>query len=204
MDGARSSVRGRTVPKHHGPIECEARLRKVPPRNSSMAWLRIRELGATRDYDRAPRCSRSGNRRIVFGLRRLVVFCGRAILAASCAACSVWPEDRRVRSEEGRLGPVYGGHTLIRLPCHHRDTRRSPPVHCHSSSAISGACRHIVRAQRCTSAASAKLIGHFRTSQTLLLSRETEEVVAIKPFSAFSKCTSDQNAFTVSMPTILL
>jgi hypothetical protein len=34
---------------------------------------------------------------------------------------------------------------------------------------------------------SAKFIRHLRTSQSFLLSRETEDVVAIKPFSAPSK-----------------
>src|SRR5689334_15787784 len=47
--------------------------------------------------------------------------------------------------------------------------------------------RHIVRAHCATSAASAKLIGHLRTSQILLLSRETDEDVAINPFSAPAK-----------------
>jgi hypothetical protein len=74
----------------------------------------------------------------------------------------------------------------------------------YSSSRIAGACRHIVRAHFWISTASAKLIGHLRTSQTLLLSRETEDVVAIKPFSAPWKWTSDQNAFTVSIPTTSL
>ena len=54
-------------------------------------------------------------------------------------------------------------------------------------SGIPGACRHIVHAHFCTSAASAKVIGHLRTSQSFLLSRETEDVVAIKPFVASSK-----------------
>src|SRR5882724_7604808 len=65
---------------------------------------------------------------------------------------------------------------------------------------IFGDSRHMLRAHCWTCSPSAKVIGHLRTSQTFLLPRETDDVVAINPFSACSNCTSVQNAFTVSMP----
>ncbi len=52
---------------------------------------------------------------------------------------------------------------------------------------ISGASRHIVRAQRCTSSDSANDMGHLRTSRSFLASPEMDDVVAIRPFSAPSK-----------------
>src|ERR1700722_1282962 len=81
---------------------------------------------------------------------------------------------------------------------------KTPLISLNLHFSISGACRHIVRAHCCTSFASANVIGHLRASQILLLSRETDEVVAIKPFSAPSKWTSDQKALTVPMPTAFL
>jgi hypothetical protein len=64
--------------------------------------------------DRVLKCSRFGNRRIVFGFCRFVVFCCRAILAASCAAVSVWSgklasqlPQRRFRTTSRRISDQF-------------------------------------------------------------------------------------------------
>jgi hypothetical protein len=104
------------ISKHYRSIERQAWFRAVPPDKfiDGMAvgsW----ELVAASEFTTAFfECSRSGNRRIVFGFCRFVVFCCRAILAASCAAVSVWSgklasqlPQRRFRTTSRRISDQF-------------------------------------------------------------------------------------------------
>jgi hypothetical protein len=66
----------------------------------------LRTLRRERIYNAFFDCSRSGNRRIVFGLCRFVFSCRRAILAASGAAGSVWREKPALQLPANRLGRI--------------------------------------------------------------------------------------------------